>query len=49
MLTTLLQAAEEGAESGVHIHPIVVGVLAFTALATLLMVLLVFGKGREHS
>ena len=48
MLTTLLQAAEEGAEHAA-IHPIAVGLLAFGGLFLLLIVLLVFGKGREHS
>ncbi|WP_375002435.1 hypothetical protein [Aeromicrobium sp. CTD01-1L150] len=48
MLTTVLQAAEEGAEHAA-IHPIAVGVLSFGALALLMIALLVFGKGREHS
>ena len=48
MLTTVLQAAEEAGEHPL-IPPYVVGILAFSALLLLLIALLVFGKGREHS
>ncbi|GAA2083392.1 hypothetical protein GCM10009821_25650 [Aeromicrobium halocynthiae] len=50
MLTTILQAAEEGAEeSNFLLQAIGIGALAFGFLMLLLIALLVFGKGREHT
>ncbi|MEH3033949.1 MAG: hypothetical protein PGN07_07880 [Aeromicrobium erythreum] len=48
MLTTILAAAEEGAEHGGP-HPYVIGAIALGILLVLLFALLAFGKGREHS
>lgn len=46
----LLVAAEETAEhGGDHLNPYIVGGIALAALLLLLMALLAFGKGREHS
>ncbi len=49
MMTTILQAAEEGAESNFLLQAIGIGALAFGFLMLLLIALLVFGKGREHT
>ncbi|MFT4189790.1 MAG: hypothetical protein QM621_14590 [Aeromicrobium sp.] len=47
MLTTILASAEHAEEASVN--PYVIGGVALGILLTLLMILLVFGKGREHT
>ena len=47
LLTSVLKAAEETHSSG--ISPYAVGAVALGILLTLLVALLMFGKGREHS
>lgn len=46
----LLVAAEETAEhGGDHVSPYLIGGIALAVLLVLLVALLAFGKGREHS
>ena len=47
MLTTLVRAEEELRE--LPIEPIWVGILTLAVFVVLLLVLLVFGKGRPHT
>ena len=47
VLTALVSADEELRDIG--IHPYAVGAIALGALVLLLVALLAFGKGREHS
>ena len=50
MITAVLaQAAEESSESGPPVPAVVVGVIAFGILMALLVALVTFGGGREHS
>ncbi len=48
-LTSLTIVAAEASRDEPAIHPYLVGALAFGILAALLVVLLIFGAGREHS
>jgi len=48
-LTSLTIVAAEASHGEPAIHPYVVGALAFGILAALIVVLLIFGAGREHS
>lgn len=49
LLTSLITAAEETSHSGVTISPLGVGAIALGVLLFLLVGLLMFGRGREHS
>lgn len=49
MLTSLITAAEELHGADPVISPMAVGALSLGILLVLLVGLLVFGKGREHS
>ncbi|HEX6247104.1 MAG TPA: hypothetical protein VFZ64_04485 [Nocardioidaceae bacterium] len=49
LLSSLIRAAEETHGSGAAISPILVGAISLAILLTLLVGLLMFGKGREHS
>jgi hypothetical protein len=49
MLTSLITAAEETHTAELAISPLGVGGLALGILLVLLIGLLMFGKGREHS
>jgi hypothetical protein len=49
MLTTLITAAEETPTSGSALSPIAIGAIALGLLLAMLIALLMFGKGREHS
>jgi hypothetical protein len=49
LLTSLITATEETHGSQAALSPIVVGALSLGILLLLLVGLLVFGKGREHS
>jgi len=47
---SLILAAAEGAEHAEPaIHPYLVGALVLASFLILMLILLVFGKGREHS
>ena len=48
-MLTLLAAAEEAAEHEPAVHPYVIGAIALGILLVLLLALLAFGKGREHT
>lgn len=48
-MLTLLQAAEEHAESAPAVSPYVIGGIALAILLVLMLGLLAFGKGREHT
>ena len=48
-LTPLVAAAAETPSNELPVHPYVVGIVAFALLAFLMVALLAFGKGREHS
>ena len=48
LLTTMITAAEE-IHGGPAVSPIAVGAIALGLLLVLLVALLMFGKGREHS
>ena len=48
-LTSLITAAAETHGSEPAIHPYAVGAIALGLLLSLLVALLAFGKGREHS
>jgi hypothetical protein len=49
LLSSLITAAEETHGGGTVFSPIVVGAVSLGLLLVLLVGLLVFGKGREHS
>jgi hypothetical protein len=49
LLTSLISAAEETHSTAPAISPIAVGLIALGLLLALLVGLLAFGKGREHS
>jgi hypothetical protein len=49
LLTSLITAAEETHSAEAAISPLGVGALALGILMVLLVGLLMFGKGREHS
>lgn len=49
LLTSLITAAEETSESGAAVSPYAVGAIALAILLAMLVGLLAFGKGREHS
>ncbi len=49
VLTSLITAAEQAPTSEAAVSPYVVGGLALGILLVLLVGLLTFGKGREHS
>jgi len=49
MISTILVAASESAEEAEAINPYIIGAVALGILFTLLLILLVFGKGREHT
>jgi len=48
MLTSLITAAEE-TQSSSALSPIAIGAIALGLLLAMLVALLMFGKGREHS
>jgi hypothetical protein len=48
-LTSLTIVAAEASHGEPAIHPYLVGVIVFGILAALIVVLLMFGAGREHS
>ncbi len=48
LLTSLMKAAEE-THGGAAVSPVLVGAIALGLLLVLLVGLLAFGKGREHS
>ena len=48
-LTSLTIVAAEASHGDLAIHPYLVGVIVFAILAALIVVLLMFGAGREHS
>jgi hypothetical protein len=48
-LTSLTIVAAEASHGEPAIHPYLVGVIVFGILASLIVVLLMFGAGREHS
>ena len=48
MLTSLITAAEE-THGSAAIPPVVVGAVTLAILLVLLVAILMFGKGREHS
>lgn len=48
LLTSLIKAAEE-THSGGGLSPIAVGAISLAILLVLLVGLLMFGRGREHS
>jgi hypothetical protein len=48
-LTSLIIRASETAGSSSSVHPLYVGLGIFIFLAALLVALLAFGAGREHS
>jgi hypothetical protein len=48
-LPLLVSAAAETSTEGSHLTPYVVGAVAFLALVALLMGVLMFGRGRDHS
>jgi hypothetical protein len=49
MMSTILVAASESVEEAEAINPFVIGGVALGILVTLLLILLAFGKGREHT
>jgi CHASE3 domain sensor protein len=49
LATSLAQAAEETDGAATTVDPVVIGVIALGILLVLLLGLLSFGKGREHS
>lgn len=49
LLTSLITAAEETHTAEAAISPIAVGAISLAVLLVLLIGLLMFGKGREHS
>jgi hypothetical protein len=49
LLSSLIHAAEESHGSSTVFSPIVVGAVSLGILLVLLVGLLMFGKGREHS
>ncbi len=49
LLTSLITAAEETPHAEVTISPLGIGAIALGLLLVLLIGLLMFGKGREHS
>jgi hypothetical protein len=49
LLTSLISAAEETHSAQAAISPLAVGAIALGILLVLLVGLLMFGKGREHS
>jgi hypothetical protein len=49
LLTSLITAAEETHSAEPAIHPYWIGAIALGILLTLLVAMLSFGKGREHS
>jgi len=48
-MLTLLQAAEEHSEEAAAVSPYVIGGIALAILLVLMLGLLAFGKGREHT
>ena len=48
-MLTLLQAAEEHAEHAAPVNHYVIGAIALAILIIMLLGLLAFGKGREHT
>ncbi|MCW2746918.1 MAG: hypothetical protein JWP10_60 [Nocardioidaceae bacterium] len=48
-MSLLAAAAETTTEHGPHVNPWVVGIVVFSILLFLMLGLLSFGKGREHS
>lgn len=49
LLTSLITAAEETHDVAAAVSPVAVGAVALGILLALLVGLLMFGKGREHS
>ncbi|GAB2748395.1 hypothetical protein [Nocardioides pakistanensis] len=49
LLTSVITAAQETHESGAALSPYAVGAIALVILLALLVAVLAFGKGREHS
>ncbi len=49
LLSSFIQAATETHSAAPAIHPYAVGAIALGLLLALLVALLAFGKGREHS
>ncbi|WP_200940063.1 hypothetical protein [Aeromicrobium sp. Root495] len=48
-MLTLLQAAEEHSEEAAAVSPYLIGAIALAILVVMLLGLLAFGKGREHT
>jgi hypothetical protein len=48
-MASMLTAVAEQAPRSLPAPPIVIGLLAFVLLLTLMLALLMFGKGRPHS
>ncbi len=49
LLTSLVTAAEEGNGASSVFSPVLVGALSLGILLVMLVALLAFGRGREHS
>jgi hypothetical protein len=49
LLSSLAMAAEEAPHSEVVVSPLAVGGISLAILLVMLVALLMFGKGREHS
>jgi hypothetical protein len=49
LLSSLIRAAEEGHASESALSPYVIGAVTLALLLAMLLSLLAFGKGREHS
>ncbi len=49
LLTSLISAAEETPHAELTISPLGIGAIALGVLLVMLVGLLMFGKGREHS
>jgi hypothetical protein len=49
LVTTVVPALSEGAEHGSAVSPYVVGLGTFAVLLVMLLGLLMFGAGRDHS